>query len=710
MNDRELITAPGEPLPPGAKVVGDGVQFSIFSRNASSVILVLFRGVESGSPYDEVALDPVLNKTGDIWHIWVQGLPEGSLYGYRIDGSYRPEQGHRFNRHKLLIDPYARAITGNFKWNLPDGRGYDPASPEHDLSFSEIGSIQSVPRSIVVKDRLYTSDKQLGLPLNETVIYELHVKGFTKHESCAAANPGTFDALIDRIPYLKELGVTAVELMPVQEFDEFENINVNPLTGTRLKNYWGYSTLAFFSPKGSYSASGAMGEQIAEFKKMVRAYHEAGIEIILDVVFNHTGEGDHTGPTLSFKGIDNRIYYILEDNKRFYRNYSGCGNTFNCNHPMVHDFILDCLRYWVIKMHVDGFRFDLASILGRDQNGNILSNPPLINKIEQDPILRNTKIIAEAWDAAGAYQLGDFPGRWAEWNGKFRDDVRRFWMGEPGSIGHFATRVMGSSDLYWGSEMGPLHSINFVTCHDGFTMNDLVSYSRKHNLENGEENRDGENHNFSTNFGIEGASVTPLIDRFRQRQIKNYIATLFLSQGTPMMLMGDEFRRTQRGNNNSYCQDNDISWVDWGLLENNREIFGFVKNMIRFRKDHPVLRRDSFFAGHTKDGFSYPDITWHGPGGGEPDWSSPGRQLALLLNGEYVLNGKGEADSNIFIIFNSSMTGTWWAIPPSPSGRGWNTAVDTSNGSPFDFFEAEKPPLQSNRYFVNKLSTIVLVD
>ncbi|MGL4370489.1 MAG: glycogen debranching protein, partial [Spirochaetota bacterium] len=396
-------------------------------------------------------------------------------------------------------------------------------------------------------------DRPLKTRFKDTIIYEAHVKGFTYHQSSGVENKGTYKGITEKIPYLKELGVTAIELMPIQEFDENENLNINPATGEKLKNYWGYSTISFFAPRGRYASTGATGEQVYEFKEMVRDLHNAGIEIILDVVFNHTAEGDHSGPTLCFRGIDNTIYYMLEQDKRYYKNYSGCGNTFNCNNPIAREFIIDCLKFWVIEMHIDGFRFDLASILGRDEAGNILANPPLIERIEADPILRNTKIIAEAWDAAGAYQVGNFPGRWAEWNGKYRDDIRRFWKGDENMTGVFATRLTGSSDLY-GNSRSPLHSINFITCHDGFPLNDLVCYNGKHNEANGEQNRDGENNNLSYNWGIEGPESTELLENLRKQMLRNFLATLFLSQGTPMLLSGDEFRRTQKGNNNAYCQ------------------------------------------------------------------------------------------------------------------------------------------------------------
>ena len=500
-NLEEISIKPGYPMPRGATFQGDGVQFTIFSRHADNVILVLFENEEPDSPYREIKLDPGKNRTGDIWHVFVRGIGPGQYYGYRVDGPFEPAEGHRFNRDRLLIDPCARALSGNFIWDLKKARSHESGSVDDRESLFHRDNRESAPRSIVTGDLPPTDDRPLNLPIDNTIIYEMHVRGYTMHPTSGAARPGTFSGLTDKIPYLKELGVTAVELLPVQEFDSLENINTNPDTGERLKNYWGYSTLAFFAPRAGYGSGDGMGEQVLEFREMVRAFHEAGIEVILDVVFNHTAEGDEMGPTVSFRGVDNSIYYILADDKREYMNYSGCGNTVNCNHPLVREYILECLRYWVMEMNVDGFRFDLASILGRDTDGTILPNPPLIETIEEDPILRNTKIIAEAWDAAGAYQVGDFPGRWAEWNGRYRDDIRAFWHRLPNMTGALATRLTGSSDLYHRPDRGPRHSINFITCHDGFTMIDLVSYNKKNNRANGENNRDGENHNISYNWG-----------------------------------------------------------------------------------------------------------------------------------------------------------------------------------------------------------------
>jgi len=700
----ELKTSNGFPLPLGANVRKNGVQFSLLSRNATSVTLVLFHNEDQESPWEEVLLDPVFNKTGDIWHIFIDDLSEGQLYCYKIDGPYDPEEGHRYNKNKLLLDPYARALTDNFLWDLSKARGFDPLSSDLDQSFSWESSGQYVPRCIVINNRVnYIDDIPLNLPDQDLIIYELHLKGFTKDDSSCVEHKGTYRGLMEKIPYLKELGINAVELLPIQEFDELENINHNPETGERLKNFWGYSTLAFFAPKATYSSSGVMGEQITEFKEMVKAFHDAGIEVILDVVFNHTAEGDQMGPTISFRGIDNSIYYILEDNKRLYKNYSGCGNTFNCNHPLVRDFILDCLRYWAVEMKVDGFRFDLASILGRDQYGNILSNPPLIERIEEDPILRNTKIIAEAWDAAGAYQVGKFSGRWAEWNGKYRDDIRLFWKGEPNTIGIFATRLTGSSDIYHRPDRGPQHSINFITCHDGFTLNDLVSYNNKHNLQNGEQNRDGENHNISNNFGIEGVSETDLIDRVRIKQIKNFLATLYLSQGVPMLLGGDEFRRTQQGNNNAYCQDNEISWVDWALLNENKDIYSFTKFLIHFRKEHSILRRTSFLTGKKQEGFGYPDIEWHGAEVNHPQWDPKSHSLAMLLNGEYALKEGCKRENDLYAIFNASLKPGTFKLPPAPNGKPWRLIFDTAKD---DYLDGEN--IVEKSYFVEGLSSVLL--
>jgi len=706
ITDNSRVTLPGYPLPYGATLDAKGTQFSIFSSNALSVTLVLYDGTETDSQFEEYRLDPLHNKTGDIWHIWIEGVKEGQLYGYRIDGPYFPEKGHRFNRNKLLLDPYARAITGNSVWNIDDARGYDYTHDTDIFSTKDSGPV--VPKCIVINHDFDWFDRPLNRPMHEMIIYETHVKGFTFHPSSGSDCGGTYKALTQKIPYLKELGVTAVELLPVHEFDMNENFRVNPETGEKLKNYWGYSTISFFAPCSHYSSSTKNGSQIYEFKEMIRDFHNAGIEIILDVVFNHTAEGDHRGPTLSFRGIDNTVYYILEENKAMYKNFSGCGNTFNCNHPLVRDFILDCLRYWVIEMHVDGFRFDLASILGRAQDGTILSNPPLIERIESDPILRNTKIIAEAWDAAGAYQVGKFPGRWAEWNGKFRDDIRRFWRGDDKSVGAFATRISGSSDLYSHNNRSPLHSINFITSHDGFTLNDLVSYTHKHNRNNGENNNDGDNHNLSYNYGIEGNEVTPFIESIRTKQIKNFIFTLLISQGVPMITAGDEFRRTQKGNNNAYCQDNEISWIDWNLIDNNHAIFEFVKNMITFRKNHPVLRKRHFASSENpQDGNS--EFSWHGTRPFLPDWSDNCKIIGCMLNGEAAVSENKKRDSDIYFVCNASLFNYRIELPESPSGRQWRLVTDTADKEHTFFPDGNISVLTDNMYRVKKQSAILFI-
>lgn len=713
MKHEQVSTAkPGLPFPPGVKLDGDGAQFSIFSRHATGVTLLLFERSEDDTAFMEYRLDPVLNRTGDMWHIWISGITGGELYGYRMEGPYEPVEGHRFNANKLVLDPYARAISGNHTWDFTNALGYDPRSDREDLSFSKIDNVQHSPKCIVTGSYTENDSKErpINTPMHETIIYEMHVKGFTANPNSGVSAPGTYTGLTQKIPHLKELGITAIELMPIQEFDEFENVNTNPLTGEKLKNFWGYSTISFFAPKAVYSHSGTMGEQVQEFKDMVKEFHASGIEVILDIVFNHTAEGDHLGPTINFRGIDNSVYYILKKDKRFYHNFSGCGNTLNCNHPLVRDYILDCLRYWVVEMHVDGFRFDLASILGRDQQGNILSNPPLLERISEDPILRNTKIIAEAWDAGGAYQVGAFPGRWAEWNGRYRDDVRRFWKGDKNMVKGFATRLTGSYDLYGKRNKNPLNSINFVTCHDGFTMNDLVSYNTKHNIANGEHNRDGENNNHSYNLGIEGNEATPLIHSLRNRQVKNFLTTLFMSQGVPMILAGDEFRRTQQGNNNAYCQDNEISWLNWELRHSHADIIRFLKMLIGFRQNHPVLRQERFCTGETISGYKNPDCQWHGTIPGKPDWNYHSHSIALQLNGKYAKISHSSIDRDIYMVFNASYYNLSFTLPQPFNGKRWLDIIDTSRESPYDISgEADAAAIESDRIPVKKLSSRVLV-
>jgi len=665
---------PGHPLPLGATLVPGGCRFSLFSRHASKIWLQLYDKPSDLEPAVEFELDPRINRTGDIWHLEIAGVEENQLYLWRVEGPYEPRHGHRFNPRIPLLDPYARAVAGEYKWDFAPGID----------SSSATQVVQAAPtvKCVVVKDDFdWQGDRPLGIPLEDSIIYELHVRGFTRHPSSGVKNPGTFLGLTEKIDYLKELGITAVELLPVFEFNENEINRRNPLTGERLKNFWGYSPVLFFAPNKGYAVrESKIGAQVREFKTMVRSFHQAGIEVILDVVFNHTAEGDETGPTLCFRGLDNRIYYMLdEEDPSRYKDFSGCGNTLNCNHPVVRSFILDCLRYWVLEMHIDGFRFDLASILGRDTKGRMLENPPLLESIAEDPILRNTKIIAEAWDAAGAYQVGNFPGRrWSEWNGRYRDDVRRFWRGEPLARNMLASRITGSSDLYADPGKLPRNSINFITSHDGFTLNDLVSYNKKHNLANGQDNRDGENQNWSFNFGVEGPSRNPRVERLRLRQIKSLLATLLLSQGVPMLLAGDEMRRTQQGNNNAYCQDNEISWLNWELLEQNRHLFEFTKSLIAFRKAHSVFRRRHFFFGRDHNGDQLADIEWFEPSGRPVRWDANRFALACFISGAREETGSVEDDYDFYLMFNSGRRARKYKLPALPVPRMWRRVLDTS--------------------------------
>lgn len=671
----------GNPLPiGGAHQQGDGVNFVLFSRHATGVRLEFYQGPGDSSPSRSIDLDPVRHRTGDVWHVWVRGVAAGQLYGYRVSGPYLPEEGQRFNPHKLLLDPYARAMDGTENWDFLAARGYDSSSSLADLSLSTVDDAATMPKCIFTEDQFdWGMDSPPKHSAADTVIYETHVRGFTIHPSSGVAHPGTFTGLTEKIAYLRDLGVTAIELMPVLEFNENESTRVNPVTGQKLKNYWGYNPVAFFAPKQSYRVAGSHGRPIEEFREMVKAFHCAGIEVILDIVLNHTAENNELGPTISLRGIDNSIFYMLQENGcRYYKNFSGVGNTLNANHPVVREFVRNALRYWVMHMHVDGFRFDLASILGRDEHGNVLRNAPLLEDIAEDPILRDVKIIAEAWDAGGAYQVGDFSTkRWTEWNGRFRDDVRRFWVGELGMIGSFASRICGSSDLYRSSGKGPAQSLNFVTCHDGFTLNDLVSYKQKHNDENGELGRDGSDANYSDNCGVEGPSQDPVVEAMRIRLIKNFLLTLFISRGIPMLLGGDEFRRTQRGNNNAYCQDNEVSWFDWGLLEKNKEIHRFTRGMIAFRRAHPVLRKENFYKDE--------EIKWFGPDGAAPHWPDPWQETFACL----IL---GETEPDLFLLFNAETISVDFYLPVLPAGKIWRLAVDTSLAAPCDFPDAGKGP------------------
>jgi len=711
--DKDFTVHPGEPLPFGASINNTGVNFAVFSRHATSVTLLLFDDENKSIPSAELVLDPYLNKTGDVWHIRIEGISEGTMYLYRVDGPYKPEEGHRFNRYKVLLDPFAKALTSIATWDLSKARGYDWDSPDKDLSFSEYDDIMHMPKSIVVSDDFdWQGDRPLNFPLRHSIIYEMHVAGLTRHESSGVKHPGTYLAVIEMIPYFKELGITSLELLPIMEFDMFSVNRVNPITGEQLENYWGYDPISFFAPKGRYSSSGNNGEQVKEFKEMVRELHKAGIEVILDVVFNHTGEGSELGQTISFRGWDNQIYYILSEDKRYFMNYSGCGNTLNCNHPIVRSLIRSCLHYWVIEMHVDGFRFDLGSILGRDQDGKLMENPPILEGIAEDPVLRNTKIIAEAWDAGGAYQVGSFPGgRWAEWNDKFRDDARSFWRGDRGMAHVLATRLTGSSDLYLRDGRKPFHSINFITSHDGFTLYDLVSYNKKHNEANGENNHDGGDNNISDNHGEEGVSHNEEILSLRKRQVKNFHATLMLSLGTPMLLGGDEFLRSQDGNNNAYCQNNEISWFNWNLKEKNTENFSFLKKLIKFRQRHPAFHRPEFYLGKDTNFNAIPDITWYDRFGKIPDWNNMGHCLAYRLDGTEAEKKLDKDDNDFYLMFNGSEKDHSFTICSPPEGTHWFMAINTAlpEGEDIPLYGHEKLIDEQTSYTVKDRSVVVLI-
>ncbi|MGB9505387.1 MAG: glycogen debranching protein GlgX, partial [Candidatus Acidiferrum sp.] len=669
---------PGFPIPFGVHPYGEGVNFALFSRHATRVLLEFYESADACSPIRVIDLDPIHHRTGDVWHVWVRGITPGQLYAYRLDGPYQPEQGHRFNVHKLLLDPFATALVGVKNWDFEAARGYDSSSNLTDLSFSTVDNAGTTPKCLLTDARFdWEGDLPPRHPDTDAVIYETHVRGFTIDPSSGTTHSGTFRGLTEKIPYLQDLGVTAIELMPIQEFNENELTRLNPISKERLRNYWGYNPAAFFAPKEAYGTHGSRGQQTLEFREMVKNFHRAGIEVILDIVLNHTAERNELGPTICFRGMDNSIFYMLqEDGRRYYKDFSGVGNTLNANHPVVRDYIMGVLRYWVIHMHVDGFRFDLASVLGRDEHGNLLQNAPLLESIAEDPILRDVKLIAEAWDAGGAYQVGSFSkSRWAEWNGRFRDDVRRFWLGDPGTAGLFANRICGSADLYQRSGKGPESSLNFITSHDGFTLNDLVSYKQKHNHENGEYGRDGTDANYSDNCGVEGPSDSPHVESLRNRLIKNFLLTLLVSRGVPMLLAGDEFRRTQKGNNNAYCQDNAVSWLDWSFLEKNREIHRFTRGMIAFRHAHPVLRKAAFYTDA--------DVQWFGPQGTTPTWTDPGQKSFACI----IL---GNTEPDLFLMFNADTAPADFSIPSTPGNRTWHLAVDTSRPVPEDLYELGK--------------------
>ncbi len=658
------------PAPFGAHVHTDGVSFTLFSRHASRVWLMLFEEAHADQPDREIELSPDQHRIGDIWHIQVPEARAGQFYAYRLDGQSPEPVQFAYHPDQWVLDPYAQAVAGSPRWGEP--LADEPGGfPSRGARF---------PKGVIVADDFdWQGDTPLGTPMSETIVYEAHLRGFTAHPGSRVRERGTYAGFMRKIPYLQKLGITAVEFMPIHEFDEMEYFHTNDRR-QHLRNYWGYSTVNVFSPHGRYAHHGVQGQQVREFKTLVRALHQAGIEVILDVVYNHTAEGGGGGPVTSFRGIDPSIYYMIEPDGIHYSNYTGCGNTVNCNHPVVRQFILDSLRHWVVRYHVDGFRFDLASIFSRGQNGEVLERPPLIEAIAEDPVLRDTKLIAEAWDAAGLYQVGSFPSpAWSEWNGRYRDDVRSFWRGGPGQLSAFATRLAGSGDLYDHTGQSPLKSINFITSHDGFTLADLVSYNEKHNEANGEENRDGDNHNHSFNYGVEGPTDDPAIQHIRKRQAKNFIATLMLSQGVPMMLAGDEFFRTQQGSNNAYCQDNEISWIDWTLLREHRDLFRFAQKMIAFRKSHPALRRNTFLTGCIPE-HDGADIIWLSAHGGEPNWDND-ECFGCLLSGSARFTGADEDKDHLLLLFNAHPNPVAFAVP-EPLGEAWYLAISTEEKAP----------------------------
>jgi glycogen operon protein len=676
----------GYPYPLGATWLGNGVNFAIFSENATSVDLCLFDNIDA--PQENIRI-PMTEQTDQVWHVFLPDVRPGQLYGFRVYGPYDPERGMRFNSSKLLIDPYAKAIAGQVNW-ADEMFGYVVGGAQEDLARDFRDDAWGMPKAAVIDHSFdWGNDQKPGTPLHSSIIYEVHVKGFTRLcPDVPAELRGTYAGLgsAAAIEYLKNLGVTAVELLPVHHhFDD------KILIDRGLVNYWGYNTIGFFAPEAKYSSSGMMGEQVSEFKGMVRNLHAAGIEVILDVVYNHTAEGNHLGPTLSFRGVDNTAYYRLSpENPRHYMDFTGTGNTFNLLHPRALQLVMDSLRYWVNDMHVDGFRFDLASTLARDDKG-VNKLHAFFEIIHQDPVLSQVKLIAEPWDVGeGGYQVGNFPVLWAEWNGKYRDEVRRFWKGDEGRIGEIAYRLTGSPDLYQHSGRRPYASINFITAHDGFTLNDLVSYNDKHNEANGENNNDGDNHNNSWNCGAEGPTDDPEVNALRARQRRNFLVTLFLSQGVPMLLAGDEFARSQNGNNNTYCQDNELNWLAWEHSPEQEQLLELTKKLIQLRRDHPVFRRPKFFQGRRIRGSEIRDVMWFNPGGNEmsdEEWGSPFvRCIGVLLSGDTidVLSFEGDPirDETFLLLINAHHEPISFVLPGEEHLE-WRLILDTAEDHGF---------------------------
>ncbi len=675
-----IVVYPGTPYPLGASYDGEGVNFALYAENAEGVDLCLFESAESETENVKIRMK---ENSHHVWHCYLPDVAPGQLYGYRVFGPYEPHRGHRFNPHKLLLDPYAKAISGTILWH--DALfGYKIGDPAGDLSFSDIDSAPYIPKSVVIDPYFdWEDDKLPNIPYHKTIIYETQVKGFTMlHPDIPKEIRGTYAALCHPvcIDYLKRLGITAIELMPVHHFLIDRHLKDNNLT-----NYWGYNTIGFFAPDVRYSSSGKLGQQVSEFKQMVKEFHRAGIEVILDVVYNHTGEGNQMGPTVSFRGIDNASYYRLTEDRRYYMDYTGTGNTLNVMMPNVLRLIMDSLRYWIVEMHVDGFRFDLAATLARELH-EVDRLGSFFDIIHQDPLISQVKLIAEPWDIGeGGYQVGKFPPGWAEWNGNYRDTIRDYWRGEQSGVGEFAFRFTGSPDLYEGDSRHPTASINFITAHDGFSLNDLVSYNEKHNEANNEDNNDGENHNRSWNMGAEGPTYDIEINELRERQKRNFLATLFVSQGVPMLVAGDEFSRTQQGNNNAYCQDNEISWLHWDNAD--LDLLDFTRKLIHFRKQHPVFRRRNWFKGLAIKGEGMEDIAWFLPNGqemNEENWNEGfAKSLAIYLNGRgiHALGPKGERviDDSFYIIFNAYHGTLKYTLPEKKYGKKWKIELDTGS-------------------------------
>ncbi len=692
MQKKQYDLKPGNSYPFGCRYNGNGANFSIFSRHATNVELWLFETSDSSQPFQVITLEKDKNRTFFYWHVYVVGLPAGVWYTWRFDGpNLTREYGFSFDKEKHLIDPWARAVS-QLNWS-------------RKMACKPGDNIKTSMRCCVVDDSYdWEGDIPLRISSEKAILYELHVGGFTRHASAKVKNPGTYSGLIEKIPYLQALGITHVELLPVMAFDE-QDVPRNTYD-LGLKNYWGYSTHSFFSPHPGYCVSPEEGTHLQEFRDLVKALHKAGIGIIMDVVFNHTSESGTQGPIINFKGIGGKIFYHHDKHdKSIFIDYTGCGNTVNANHPLVSRFIISCLEYWVTEMHVDGFRFDLASAMTRGEGGEVLEDPPVLWGIELSERLFKTKLIAEAWDAAGLYQVGSFPGyRWGEWNGRYRDVIRRFVRGETGLISEVATRVCGSSDLYEHQGRLPISSINFVTCHDGFTLYDLFSYNEKHNFANGENNQDGGNENYSDNCGIEGETVDLAILQRRRKQVKNTFAILLLSQGVPMLLAGDEFLNSQNGNNNAYCQDNELSWLNWEMAAQNTDILYFVQQMVALRKRHPSIMRRRFLTGKTVDGTELNDITWHGSQLDSPEWENPDPKVLA-----FTLAGCNAEEPDLHIILNMHNENATVELP-SISGKEWCLSVDTSLPSFQDIIILKHQKPVKNQHYLVKSKTVVVFE